>query len=417
MTEPFALLRGRVTDHFGRSPPERLGVAVSGGSDSLALLVLLADWAAQGGPRVEAVTVDHGLRPGSAKEAQYVARICADLGVPHHVLSWTGWDGAGNLPDRARRARYDLMSGWARDHDVPLVAVAHTLDDQAETFLMRLAREAGVDGLSAMTPRWTVGGVEFCRPVLKVTRSELRSLLSARSLEWIDDPTNDDAAYDRTRARQALEALAPLGISARTLFNVARTMENVRETLNWYVFLAAKDLARFQSGDIVITRKGFRTLPREIARRLMQHALMWVSGADYAPRRRSMDIMLEAVRGGTGMPLHGCLVTLCADAIRISREAQAVRQMTAEPGQPWDGRWRLSGPWPAGAVVAMLGQAGLSQIDKDIRSDLPAASLLASPAVWRDDVLLAAPVAGLGNGWTAELLRDEDHFFAALLSH
>lgn len=417
MTDPFALLRDRVAGFFLRNAPERLGVAVSGGSDSLGLLVLLADWAGHDGPDIHAVTVDHGLRAEAAAEAETVARICADMGVPHDIVRWQGWDGTGNLPDQARRARYALISDWAAGHGITQVAVGHTMDDQAETFLMRLGREAGVDGLAAMAPRWRQGEVEFCRPVLRVSRGELRSVLRARGIAWIDDPTNEDMAYDRTRARRALEALSGLGITPRVLSNVSQHMADVRETLYWYVFLAARDLVRFQSGDIVIERKGFRTLQREIARRLVQEALKWVGGAEYPPRGRALELLMESIRGGTGMTLHGCLITITADTIRVGREARAVEGLRCGAGACWDGRWRLQGPWPEGAEVAMLGEEGLAQCPDWRETGLPAAALRASPAVWRGEVLLAAPLAGCANGWRAELTRDEDHFFAALLSH
>jgi tRNA(Ile)-lysidine synthase len=291
------------------------------------------------------------------------------------------------------------------------------MDDQAETFLMRLGREAGVDGLAAMSARWRQGEVEFCRPALRVSRGELRSVLRSRGIEWIDDPTNEDMAYDRTRARRALESLAGLGITPRVLSNVAHHMSDVREALYWYVFLAARELVSFQSGDILIARKGFRTLQREIARRLVQEALKWVGGAEYPPRGRALELLMESIRGGAGMTLHGCIITISRDTIRISREAQAVEGLRCGADECWDGRWRLSGPWPEGAEVAMLGEAGLAECREWRETGLPAASLRASPAVWRDGILLAAPLAGLSNGWRAELTRDEDHFFAALLSH
>ncbi|MCB2123065.1 MAG: tRNA lysidine(34) synthetase TilS, partial [Rhodobacteraceae bacterium] len=128
----------------GRS--DRLGVAVSGGSDSTALLCLLADLRGTGGPDLAAVTVDHGLRPEAAGEARSVAALCARLGVSHTICRWDGWDGTGNLPDQARRARQNLIAGWASGLGIGAVALAHTRDDQAETVLLRLARGSGVDG-------------------------------------------------------------------------------------------------------------------------------------------------------------------------------------------------------------------------------------------------------------------------------
>ncbi|MGB3147286.1 MAG: tRNA lysidine(34) synthetase TilS, partial [Paracoccaceae bacterium] len=201
------LLREKMTP--GRD--KRLGVAVSGGGDSMALLHLLADWRKAGGPELLAVTVDHGLRPEAAAEAGFVADHCLGLGIAHETLCWTGWDGRGNLPDQARRARYRLIVGWARRHGLARVALGHTLDDQAETVLMRLLRGSGVDGLSAMADCRVEAGIAFCRPLLSVQRQDLRHYLTARSVPWLEDPTNDDPDYDRVKARQALATLAGLG--------------------------------------------------------------------------------------------------------------------------------------------------------------------------------------------------------------
>ncbi|MEO1140526.1 MAG: tRNA lysidine(34) synthetase TilS [Pseudomonadota bacterium] len=417
MTNPLASLLDRLTGQFAKIRLTELGVAVSGGSDSLGLLVLLSDWAARDGPKPRAVTVDHGLRPEAVSEAEHVAGICRQLGISHDVLSWSGWDGTGNLPDEARKARYGLIADWAQTRGLKQVAVAHTLNDQAETFLMRLAREAGVDGLAAMASTWRHGEIEFRRPLLDVSRNELRAVLRARGIAWVDDPTNTDHAFERARARAALDTLAELGLTPRTLCNVAGHMSDVRTTLYWYVFLAARTHVTIDRGDILIDRKGFRTLPRDITRRLVQEVLKWIGGAVYPARGKAVDLMLESIRGGTGMTLQGCVLSVSPDTLRFTREMQAVAGLRVTTNEVWDGRWRMTGPWPTGAYVTCLGEAGLLECPNRAETGLPMATLTASPAIWRDGHLVAAPLAGLGNGWTATLTRDEDMFFAAILSH
>jgi len=410
-------LRDRIVGHFHQDPPKTLGVAVSGGSDSLALLHLLHDWSRDGGPALRAVTVDHGLRADAAAEAEAVVRCCAALGVTHEILRWNGWDGQGNLQDKARRVRYALMSDWAVANGIELVALGHTADDQAETFLMRLAREAGLDGLSAMSERWRVGQTFFCRPALSVTRKDLREYLRSRGVDWIEDPSNRDDTFDRVRARKALAVLADLGISARGLSNVAHHLADVRRTLYSIVHAAAKDCVGVQSGDILIAHEKLLDLQGEVARRLLQAALNWVSGAGYAPRGSAMEHLQAAVRDGRDMTLHGCRVLFGGDEVRITREEHAVIDERARPGEIWDGRWRLTGPEGEPAEIAALGEAGLAACPVRPAGGLPAVSLRAGPAVWREGELVAAPLAGHANGWHAELLRDEGQFFAALLSH
>ena len=417
MTRTAAELRDLITDTLRPLAPDTLGVAVSGGSDSMALLVLLHDWMQQGGPALKAVTVDHGLRERSAEEAVYVGEVCSRLGIPHSILEWQEWDGQGNLPDQARRARYAMMAGWAGASGLSHVAVGHTADDQAETFVMRLAREAGVDGLSAMAESWWLGTVTFCRPVLGATRAELRTVLEERGIAWIDDPTNEDEQFERVRARKVLAALAELGITARGLSRVAHHVASMRDTLYWYVKLAVHNIAALQSGDVLIDRAGFGGLPPEVARRLLQEALKWVSGAEYGPRGRALDALMAAVGDATGMTLHGCLITVEDDHLRIAREANAVADLRVPVGAVWDGRWLIEGPDTEGAEVAALGDRGLRACPDWRETGLPGASLRASPAVWRGGQLLAAPLAGMANGWSVTLQHDENHVFAALLSH
>lgn len=418
MTEDHnKLLSQRIAGEFLPNPPARLGVAVSGGSDSLALLYLLRTWADHGGPALHAVTVDHGLRDESADEARQVADHAARLGISHDSLLWDGWDGRGNLPDQARRARYRLLQSWAEDRGISHVALGHTADDQAETFLMRLAREAGVDGLSAMSATRRVGRVVFCRPALRLTREELRGELRRRRVSWIDDPSNEDDAYERVRARKVLGELSSLGITASTLTVVARHMSEVRGTLYWYVFLAAREMVSFQEGDLLIARKEFRILQREVARRLIQSALKWVSNAEYSPRGRAMDLMMESIRGGTSMTLQGCRVIVEPDHLRVVREHKAVANLRVPIGEIWDERWQLTGLVSGdGLEIGALGPEGLRECPDWRSAGLPEVSQLSGPAVWQGSDLISAPLAQLGNGWVADLIRDEEDYFASLLS-
>ncbi|MBK5945432.1 tRNA lysidine(34) synthetase TilS [Rhodobacter veldkampii DSM 11550] len=401
----------------GRFP--RLGVAVSGGSDSLALLHLLADRAAArtgaAGTALAVVTVDHGLRPEAADEAAMVARVAAGLGLPHQVLRWRGWDGRGNLPDAARRARYGLMADWARAQGIAAVALGHTADDQAETFMMRLARGAGVDGLSAMAPERRAQGILWLRPLLAARRADLRAALRARGVGWADDPTNADPAYARIRARAALAALEPLGLGVPVLAEVSAHLREVRAALDAQTHAAAQALTRAEAGDLVIDRAGLAALPVEIRRRLLAAALRWIATSDYTPRGADLARLMRAVEAGQGAALHGCLARPEGANLRLCREPAAVAGVTARPGDLWDGRWRLTGPATAeGCQIAALGEAGLAQCPDWRASGRPRLALSADPAVWRAGHLAAAPLAGLALGWQVELARD---FPSSLFSH
>ncbi|MCX7888736.1 MAG: tRNA lysidine(34) synthetase TilS [Rhodobacteraceae bacterium] len=411
-----AALARLVRDGLAGHADGTIGVAVSGGGDSTALLILLDDWRREGGPGLAAVTVDHGLRPEAAAEAAGVAQLCARLGVPHDILRWH-WDGQGNLPDAARRGRRDLIAGWARERGIASVALAHTADDQAETVLMRLARGSGVDGLSAMAAARRAGGIVWLRPLLAARRAVLRRFLADRGAGWAEDPTNDDPAYDRVKARAMLEALAPLGVTVEGLCATAGWMRLAREVLEGAAADLARRAVRADRGDVLIARDDLLAAPAETRQRLMAGMLMWVAGLAYRPRHEALERLMRAVAAGRAATLAGCHVAVARGQVRLTREARAVEGLVAPPGIPWDGRWVLCGPFAAGMEVRALGAAGLAACPDWRASGLPRRSLLASPAVWQGARLVAAPLAGHGRGWTAELGPGRDDPITSLVTH
>jgi tRNA(Ile)-lysidine synthase len=390
-----------------------LGLAVSGGGDSVALLLL----AVEAGLPVAAVTVDHGLRAEAAAEAEWVGTLCARLGVRHEVLRWRGWDGAGNLQDQARRARLRLIADWAVRHGIGVVALGHTEDDQAETVLMRLARRSGVDGLSGMAA-WRVHlGVGWVRPLLGMSRAELRDWLRARGQGWIEDPSNEAPHFERVKARRVMEALRDLGIDAGVLATVASRMAGAREALQIQTLEAARRIATVEAGDVLIDRPAFLALPCEIARRTLVAALNWVASAEYGPRAEPVQALLAAVAKGRGGTLHGCRVLCRQASLRVTREVQAVRGRNAAPGRLWDGRWQVTGPEISGLEVRALDEAGLARCPDWRGTGRPRAQLLASPAVWRGTDLVAAPLARDEPLWRVETSGGPDAFFLSVLSH
>jgi tRNA(Ile)-lysidine synthase len=210
----------------------RLGVAVSGGPDSLGLL-LLAHAALPG--RVEAATVDHGLRAESAEEAAQVAQVCANLGIPHATL--TVEVAPGNVQAEARAARYAAMAAWATERGIAALATAHQADDQAETLLMRLNRASGVAGLAGARERGRVPGTEFTllRPVLDWRRAELEAVVREAGLAAAQDPSNSNDRFDRVRIRKALAGVDWLDVAA-----IARSAAHIAEAdaaLEWMAAL------------------------------------------------------------------------------------------------------------------------------------------------------------------------------------
>lgn len=397
--------------------PEKIGIAVSGGGDSMAMLHLASAWADTAGVEIHVVTVDHGLRAEAALEAQLVAKVAADLGHSHDTLHWKNWDGSGNLQDSARQARYELISEWAAGRGISQVALGHTVDDVAETFVMRLAREAGVDGLAAMKARRLIDGITFVRPILRIERDTLRDFLLRHGHQWVDDPSNDDLKFERVRVRRVMQALDTLGIGRDTLATVAHNLASAREALAWQTFMMAKNVVHAEGGCIVIDRKIFRTFHDEIARRLLIHALKWVATTRYGPRRATANRVLGAISQAKVFTLHGCHVGGNEDTIRIFREYNAVKDHIVHSSAIWDNRWKLVGPAVPGACLRALGTEGLRQCRNWRETNLTAEILMATPALWRGDVLIAAPLAGQPRDWQVELIHSEDDFFSSLMTH
>src|SRR5580692_10122957 len=220
-------------------------LAVSGGPDSIALMWLAARWrrALTRGPRLVAVTVDHGLRPEAAGEARDVKRLAHALDLPHRTVRWTGAKPKSGVPAAARAARYRLLAGAAREFGATHILTAHTRDDQAETLLMRLLRGSGIAGLAAMAPITQREGVLLARPFLNVSKSQLIATLRKAKVGFADDPTNRDTHFTRPRIRAVMPVLAAEGGDARNLARLASRLARANAAIEILVDGAERYLA------------------------------------------------------------------------------------------------------------------------------------------------------------------------------
>jgi tRNA(Ile)-lysidine synthase len=289
-------------------------VAVSGGADSLALMHLLLGWAKRARVASPVVlTVDHGLQENSSAHARSAARWARKLGLKAHVLRWTGEKPKGDIEAAAREARYRLMGAWCREHGVAALYVGHTRDDQAETFLLRLARGSGLDGLAAMRPfaPYPVPGFEglnIVRPLMTFERDALRSHLTSRNQEWIEDPMNGDVRFGRVRVR---EALGVLGIPAERLADAAAHLGRAREALDAVTEAVLRRACRPDDGAILVEAAALASAPREVGLRALARLLMTVSGQPYRPRFERLERLFDRIaqdRLGAGCTLHGCKI-------------------------------------------------------------------------------------------------------------
>lgn len=299
--EQIERFRGDVTRLAGAAPG-RIGLAVSGGPDSLALL-LLAHEAFPG--RVEAATVDHRLRSENAAEARFVGSVCARLGVPHEVL---GDPGAaiegGSLQAQARALRYRLLAGWAAARGMFWLATGHHLDDQAETLVMRLARGSGLAGLAGIRARRACAGVTLVRPLLGWRREELGAIVREAGLQPVDDPSNADAAFDRTRVRRLLSETDGLPVSR--LAAAAAHLAEAEAALAWAAEREWQMRARCEGGAVTLEPAG---LPPELLRRLAARAVETVRGEAGGWRQDRLAAALAALASVPRVTIAGVQIS------------------------------------------------------------------------------------------------------------
>ena len=308
---------------------ETLLLAVSGGPDSTALLLMAQAWSLRrgGAPRLEAATVDHALRPESAAEARAVAALCARLGVPHHTLLWEGAKPRSRIQERAREARYALLAQCAEAIGAAFVVTGHHLDDQAETVLLRLTRGSGIAGLRAMSGLATYEGATIARPLLGFDKAALVAVCETARVPFARDPSNEDPRYARARFRALASSLAAEGLDAPGLARLARRAGQVEDALVRQTAAAEGRLRLIETGACDIS--ALFEEPIEIVQRLLTTAIAKVGG------KAARDVNLEkietlalALQDATA---RGDIFSANVAGARVRRDAKGIARIEPEP--------------------------------------------------------------------------------------
>ncbi len=327
-----------------------LVLAVSGGPDSTALMLLAARWrdSLKTKPKLIAVTIDHGLRKESKREAAAVGRLARKLKIAHRTLRWNGRKPQTGLQEAAREARYRLLGDAARKVRATHVLTAHTLDDQAETVLIRISRGSGLTGLGAMTRLSALPGNEdrsivLVRPLLDVSKARLVATLDAAKIPYADDPSNRDPRFTRARLRGLMGALAREGLDAQRLALLARRLKRADTAIEAAVKRAVAELLLElpASGAVAMEARRFAGLPAEIALRLLGRAV--TNAGDEGPvelgKLESLKLALDDAQArGDGRfrrTLAGAVVTLAGRQIVVERAPPRRRKVltTRRPGR------------------------------------------------------------------------------------
>ncbi len=317
----------------------RVALAVSGGADSLALMLLAAEYANATGTRERFIvySVDHGLRPEAAAEVDFVIGEARRLGFAARPLRWDGEKPATGIQQAARLARYRLFAEAMRHDGAEALVTAHHLGDQAETVLMRLAHGSGIEGLRGMDYFTEIGELKIVRPLLGVDPAELGAVVDEAGLEPVTDPSNADLDYERVRWRQVMPQLEALGLDARRLATFAERMRDAESALV-AMTAEAMSMVEFAPGDgkAAFGRNLLMTIPRAIAVRVVGRVLERVGGGRKPHALAAVEsltdrLICEPVR----TTLHGCIVRSGGKTVRVSREPgrQTGSRATMEPTQ------------------------------------------------------------------------------------
>jgi tRNA(Ile)-lysidine synthase len=386
----FAALQGE--RHFA--------VAVSGGSDSMALLRLAEQWSRHQ-IKISVLTVDHGLRPGAAAEAVKVAEWCAVLSLEHHILRWEGAKPKTGLQAKARVARYDLLSNWCNTNGVAYLLTGHTMDDQAETVLMRQQRTDTAESLAGIWETAVWDGVKVFRPLLGQSRADLRAYLTRLGQPWIEDPSNSDRRFERVRVRQTLaeeDRRVELADIAEKAGRAARALAVATE--QWI----NSQLTSYPEGFGAIPRAGFYELDPALRRRVLQQLIV-IYGAGNRAEPGELDYLAKWIMGEgiSRKTLGGAMLACRQSSVLIGREWARISPdpvIVPDSGEVlWDGRFLIQAP-PKAQVVPVGRLRGVAR-----RDEIPSFVQQSLPAVLMGDGRAVIPHMAAVLGVSAKFIR------------
>jgi len=380
----------KALDKSGKPLGAQCVIAVSGGADSMALLRAFALWnSTQETPRVLTVlTVDHGLRAEAQQETAWVKTQAAALGCAVEILQWSGEKPTAGIQDAARMARYQLIRSWCETHDVQDIFLAHHQDDQAETFLLRLARGSGLSGLAAMAPVREDKGLRFIRPFLGLRKRQLQADLQALGQDWLEDPSNHDDTFDRVKMRKLLPDLTPLGLTPERLAETAAALARAKDSLAYFIDDWLQTYATLEESGSAFLRPDALSVPtQEVMLRGLVRIAQAVGGQVYPPRFERLCRLVDALRAEQDATLMGCRWIRHKQGILVCRECRhvTVPEGLFEVTQPSD---------TSDLTVRLLGETGRLDLPKSVRQGWHPAQVRAMISFWDEQGVFFVPHLG-----------------------
>ncbi|MBA3814191.1 MAG: tRNA lysidine(34) synthetase TilS [Alphaproteobacteria bacterium] len=337
-----------------------LAVAVSGGSDSLALMLLAHKLAQKKGSYVIALTVDHGLREESREEGRRVAQWAQAQNIQHVILDWVGDKPTARIQEKARKARYALLTQWCHQNRISTLLLGHHQQDQEETFWLRLSSGSGLTGLSGMKKRTVRDGILFLRPILDFPKECLVATLSAHNQEWIEDPSNHNPHFFRGRLRQFL---SEEGLVSGRLNQVIKKLQMDADFIQSSLENAIAHVVQaHDSGYLAVKKEYFSALHPAIAKRLLSFLMQWFSNADYSPRATQVTGVMDKIKKGIPFTTGGIYWVFSHEEIFLFRERRAIQQgfsiSSLQEKTLWDQRFwidpQLKEYVPEGTILGSL---------------------------------------------------------------
>lgn len=356
---------------------KKIVIAVSGGIDSLALLLIANNWAKNNNSTVIGITINHGLRLEAEKEAVYVSNICKKFDIEHHILTWEGEKPESNIEAIARENRYRLIKEFCDKSGIEYVLVAHHLQDQAETFFIRLFRGSGIDGLSSMEPTVNLYGLNIVRPFLYAKKSDLKEYLESKNIKWVEDPSNSDEKYLRNKIRNFLNSFENKD-EILTRINSAIEKINITKKIidDEIEKIEAKTVFFSPFGSCSINKNMLLKQNEEIILKILAKISMKISGNIYKPRLEKLKRLLENIRENEGLKytFYGCIFEkFDQNLLMVYREYNSIdkdKKLVYNNKVIWDNRFQITLKKDEdGLIVTHVKEGEFNEILETIRKE------------------------------------------------
>ena len=410
----------KIVRNFASLKLRSCGIAVSGGSDSMALFHMLTDWKSSNKPEIIVASIDHGLRSESKLEVEFVKKACEMKKVKHFSLAPSTHLSKiqGNLQDNARSARYTLLRNWAIAKNLQCILLGHTLDDQEENLLIRFFRGSGVDGLVSMEEMVARNEVLWMRPLLKFRKEDLRNYLRTNNYSWVDDPSNHDNKYTRVRMRKLLKQLKSNNLITPNFVKTADHMLRASKLSREIAISNSKTLLSFNDvGQISFKVEKFSQLFEDSQYRILAGIVSWFSGSFYKPRFSQLENVYNKILNVniTGSTLGGTVFKKKNGIVTVTRELSSIEENFLVKNKKfiWDNRWliTLKSGYQGQLYVKPYGLLGTDDQEIFITSKFDRNAVATIPVLVTKRDVKFVPFSNLKYDIDVKLLNQDNEFY------